>query len=270
MCRKRGSQNSQNSRSIRESSEDIFLSQDLPGPSSQTNRSSQRCTRNSNLRESQFMSSQDMETQKKMQLISNVIRYLFVADRTKHPIQKTQIVKNVLGGNGKIFRQIIESVIRELSEVFGYKLIEVESNKYILMNEIENKLPHLIFQHNYKQVLLYLILVHIFMYGESCKEEILWNFLENLGIISDNNFQHKYFGDVEHLVTVEFVNQRYLEKIITNKNDPTQFEYAWGSRARNEFTYRSALQFVADIYGCSIKKWKLQYNAMIEDEQENE
>lgn len=45
----------------------------------------------------------------------------------------------------------------------------------------------------------------------------------------------------------EFVNQRYIEKTMINKNDPSQFEYTWGSRARNELTYRSALQFVADV-----------------------
>lgn len=98
--------------------------------------------------------------------------------------------------------------------------------------------------------------------------ELLWDFLQNLGIITNDNFQHEYFGDVKQLVTVvsnanticviaivskrylfmqEFVNQRYIEKTMINKNDPSQFEYTWGSRARNELTYRSALQFVADV-----------------------
>jgi len=245
----------------------FFLSQDSLGPSSQASGSSQRHTKNLALRESQFISSQDMEAQKDMQLISSIIRYFFVADRNKHPIQKTQIIKNILGGNGKMFRLIIERVNRQLSEVFGYDLVEVENNKYILVNEIENHLPHLIFHDSSKQVLLYLVLVHIFMFGESCKEEILWDFLENLGIITDNNFQHGYFGDVKQLVTVEFVNQRYLEKTMIDKNDPSQFEYMWGSRARNELTYRSALKFVADIYGCSINKWKLQYKTVVEEDQ---
>ncbi|KAG5334401.1 NSE3 protein, partial [Acromyrmex charruanus] len=132
-------------------------------------------------------------------------------------------------------------------DVFGYSLVEVEGNKYILVNKIENDLPHLTFNDNHKLVLLYLVLVHIFMYGESCKEEILWDFLQNLGIITDDNFQHEYFGDIKQLVTIDFVNQRYLEKVIINKNDPTDFEFTWGSRAKNELTYRSALQFVADV-----------------------
>lgn len=207
-----------------------------------------------------------MEAQKDTQLISSVIRYLIMADRSKLPIQKTHIIKNVLGGNGKVFRTIIDRVNDQLSEVFGYNLIEIENNKYILVNEIENDLPHLTFLDNHKQVLLYIILVHIFMHGETCKEAILWDFLQRLDIITDDNFQHEYFGDVKQLVTVDFVNQRYLEKTMIDKNDPPQFEFTWGSRARNELTYRSALQFVADIYGCSIKKWKLQYKAVVEDE----
>lgn len=58
-----------------------------------------------------------MEVEKDTQLISSVIRYLFIADRNKQPIQKAQIVKNILGGNGKMFRLIIEKVSRQLSEV---------------------------------------------------------------------------------------------------------------------------------------------------------
>lgn len=115
--RKRGSQSNRN---MKESSEDIFVSQEdiFSCSSSQASVSSQRRTRNSTFTESQIMRSQDMETQKEMQLISSIIRYLFMADRNKQPIQKTQIVKNVLGGNGKIFRPIIERVNSQLSEVY--------------------------------------------------------------------------------------------------------------------------------------------------------
>lgn len=99
-------------------SDDLFLPEDMPGPSSQVSVSSQRRTRNSSLVQSQIMSTQNMEAEKDTQLISSVIRYLFMADHNKQPVQKTQIVKNVLGGNGKIFRPIIEKVDRQLSEVY--------------------------------------------------------------------------------------------------------------------------------------------------------
>ncbi|XP_024878499.1 non-structural maintenance of chromosomes element 3 homolog [Temnothorax curvispinosus] len=239
--------------------ESHMSSQDIPSTSSQ------RRTRTSAVTES-HMSSQKMEAEKDTQLISSVIRYLFAADRNKQPIQKTHIVKNVLAGNSKMFRSIIDKVNDQLSEVFGYNLIEVENNKYIMVNEIENDVPHLTFRDSHKQVLLYLVLVHIFMYGESCKEEVLWDFFRHLGIINNDNFQHEYFGDVNQLVTVEFVNQRYLERTMIDKYDPTKFEYSWGSRAKNELTYRSALTFVGEIYGCPINKWKLQYKAVDEED----
>ncbi|XP_029175685.1 non-structural maintenance of chromosomes element 3 homolog [Nylanderia fulva] len=255
-----------NTRSMRESSNDMFLSQDQPGPSSQIDVLSQRSSRNTSLRESQMMGSQDLDTQEKMQLVSSVIRYLFAADKNKQPIQKAHIVKNVLNGSNKLFHTIMEKVNRELFEVFGFELVEIENNRYILANKMENNLPHLIFQNSNKQVLLYLVLVHIFMHGEACQEDMLWNFLRSLGIITNNSFQNEYFGDVKQLVTVDFVNERYLEKKSVDKNDQSRLEYIWGARAENELTYRSVLQFVADIYGVSPNNWKLQYKVMSEQE----
>lgn len=212
--------------------------------------------------------SYDMQRQEEMQLINAVIRYLLVADRSKQPIQKSHIVKNALDGHTKEYRSIMERVTRQLSKVFGYKLQEVENNKYILVNEIENDIPHLTFKAS-TQVLLFLVLVHIFMLSDTCKEETLWDFLRNLGIITDDSYQHEYFGDVKQLVTVDFINQRYLEKSIIDKNDPSKFEYKWGCRAQNEISYRSALEFVSKIYGkSSLNNWKLQYKAMIAQERQ--
>lgn len=103
--------------------------------------------------------------------------------------------------------------------------------------------------------------------------EVLWHYLRNLKIITDDNFKHEYFGDVKQLVTVvrnnsdyqwnnyviyiytvfifiyfqDFVNQRYLARITPEKNDILDFEYVWGSRAESEITYRSCLEFMAKV-----------------------
>ncbi|EFN84394.1 Melanoma-associated antigen G1 [Harpegnathos saltator] len=203
-----------------------------------------------------------------MQIISRVIKYLLMANGTKHPIPKTHIIKHILGSTySKKYLQIMKEVESQLSKIFGYKLLLVEENKYIMVNEISNHLPHLNFKKS-TQILLFLILVHIFMFGESSKEEILWDFLRNLGIITRDNYIHEYFGDVKQLVTVDFVNQRYLQKVMIDKNDSTKIEYKWGCRALNEVTYRSALEFVANIYDVSsVDKWKLQYKAVMDQEQ---
>jgi len=43
--------------------------------------------------------------------------------------------------------------------------------------------------------------------------EILWDFLRNLGIITDDDFQHEYFGDVKQLVTVVKSNINFINAI---------------------------------------------------------
>jgi len=108
------------SQKIRNRESSIPLSQDYPGPSSQPNMSSQRNTRIS--RKSQLSNPQDtiprnMDAEEEMQLVSCVIKYLLLADRSKHPIQKSQIIKNVLNGNGKQFHLIMDTVKKYLLQV---------------------------------------------------------------------------------------------------------------------------------------------------------
>lgn len=55
-----------------------------------------------------------------------------MADRNKQPIQKAQIVKNVLGGNSKTFRSIIEKVTKQLSEVLSIYFTIYNYNSLII------------------------------------------------------------------------------------------------------------------------------------------
>lgn len=51
-------------------------------------------------------------------------------------------------------------------------MIELEGNKYMLVNEIKNELPHIYpcATESSQQVLLFIVLTHIFMQEESCTE----------------------------------------------------------------------------------------------------
>lgn len=62
----------------------------------------------------------NMEDEEEMQLTSNIIRYLLVADRSKQPIQKNHIIKHALNGNAKLFRTVIERIKRHLSGVYSF------------------------------------------------------------------------------------------------------------------------------------------------------
>nr|XP_012152254.1 PREDICTED: melanoma-associated antigen G1-like isoform X2 [Megachile rotundata] len=157
-------------------------------------------------------------------------------------------------------------------QIFGYRLIEFQTNKYMLVNEIQNQIPHIYPRatEGRQQVLLFLILTHIFMSEESCSEESLWNFLTNLDISCSDNQNHHYFGNVKRLITEVFVGQKYLDKLSTNANDSTKIEYKWGPRAEHEFSRRAALEFVSQIYcGRPISNWPLQFKTLQAREKAN-
>lgn len=216
--------------------------------------------------------SRNVNVQEELDLAGRIIRYIFTVEKKKTAITKVHIIKNVLGGSSKNFPQIMKRVTLLLSQVFGYKLVDIGNSKYIIVNEINNSIPHLNFNKPTKaeQVLLFIILCHIFMYEDVCTEENLWDFLTHLKIIKEDNFQHHYFGDVKKLVTVDFVAQQYLEKTVLNKGDSQKYEYKWGPRAEYEISYRDILEFVSKVYGGRpINTWPFQYKTMLAKEQSN-
>ncbi|XP_043521745.1 non-structural maintenance of chromosomes element 3 homolog isoform X1 [Frieseomelitta varia] len=200
------------------------------------------------------------------QLVNSLIRYLLMLDEGKQIISKARIIKNVFGNRGKHFAQTMNKVKNLLSTVFGYQLIELESGKYMLVNEIENTLPHIepSATESSQMILLFLVLTHIFMLEDCCSEESLWSFLTNLGIPCEDDQQHSYFGNVKQLINEIFVAQGYLNKIVLETNDSTNVEYKWGYRAEYEFSRRTALEFVSQVYdGRPINSWQLQFKTLI-------
>ncbi|KZC07845.1 Melanoma-associated antigen G1 [Dufourea novaeangliae] len=187
-------------------------------------------------------------------------------------MNKARIIKSVFGGQGKNFHRVMTKARDLLSKIFGYQLVELEGSKYMLINEIRNTLPHVspVGTKGSQQVLLFLVLTHIFMSEEFCTEESLWKFLENLGINCTEGQNHSYFGNVRHMVTEVFVAQKYIDKTVVEQNDAPKIEYKWGVRAEHEFSRRTALEFVSQIYnGRAINSWPLQYKALIAREKTN-
>ena len=205
-------------------------------------------------------------------LVSSLIRYLFAMDKEKQAINKSRIVKAVFGGQGKHFHQTLNKAKTHLSKIFGYQLLELDGNKYILVNQIENPLlqEYALEAERRLQVLLFLVLTHIFMHQESCGEDLLWDFLMRLGIACADNQRDNYFGNVKHLVTEVFVGQKYLDKTVTEKSDVVKVEFKWGPRAEHEFSRRKSLEFVSQVYdGRQINSWPLQFQTMIAQEKSN-
>ncbi|XP_023289546.1 non-structural maintenance of chromosomes element 3 homolog [Orussus abietinus] len=221
---------------------------------------------------SQSSQRKEISEEEMNQLVNKVVRYLFKADRSKLPVLRIHIIKEVLENNSKHFKQIMLNVKSALeSSAIGYNLLEYESGKYIITNKVDNRVPHMNFppQDGPKLVLLYFILAHIFMSENECKEESIWKFLKTLTIIRENHFEHEYFGDVYRLVTVEFVKQLYLRMTKVENSDPPTNMFSWGVRAEHEVSKLQVLEFVTSIYkNRSIESWAVQYRAAQESERE--
>ncbi|XP_015596857.1 non-structural maintenance of chromosomes element 3 homolog [Cephus cinctus] len=187
-------------------------------------------------------------------LVSSVIRYIFTVNHSKTVIQRKYIVDNILTNHSKHYQCIMTEVESQLLKVFGYKLVHINESKYILINDVPNSTPHLTFRQKERSesVLLLLILSHIMALGDACKEDTLWAFLQQLEIVGNKYKEHPYFGDVETLVTVEFMKQHYLVKVRINDSDPPKYEYRWGIRAQNELSKDDVRDFMSKIYGCDL------------------
>ncbi|XP_076232093.1 non-structural maintenance of chromosomes element 3 homolog [Calliopsis andreniformis] len=242
------------SRVRRKSSNVISLSQPVPSTSSHRRLNNQ-----------QQDSNDRSISEDQSQLVNSVIRYLFLLDKRKQVINKIRIIKNAFGGQGKHFQFIMKRTGDLLSKIFGYRLVELENTKYMLVNEIDNTFPHLypLRGEGCQQVLLFIVLTHIFMHEESCSEELLWDFLTNLGIECSENRHDSYFGNVKHLISEVFVNQGYINKTVVEQNDLSKVEFKWGPRANHEFSRRKSLEFVSQVYnGRPINSWPLQFKAL--------
>ncbi|XP_033227653.1 non-structural maintenance of chromosomes element 3 homolog [Belonocnema kinseyi] len=200
-------------------------------------------------------------------LMGHVVRYILVSDRSRYPILRQNIQKNVLNGS-KYFRPVMEHAADTLKRVFGYELVSVDSTKYILVNEIANDRPHLTFStEKTSMLLLFLALSHIFMSDEVCSEDSLWNFLRKLNIVDGDDFRHEHFGDVQQLISVEFVKQRYLTRSKIENSDPEKFQYQWGSRAERELNKLDVLNFVSRVFrNRPMESWSNQYKIAVQNQ----
>lgn len=67
------------------------------------------------------------------QLVVNTVRLIMNLSANKHPIKKTNIVKNALSRKGRVLLKILSQVISELAKVYRYKLVKMEWNKKFLL-----------------------------------------------------------------------------------------------------------------------------------------
>ncbi|XP_074114944.1 non-structural maintenance of chromosomes element 3 homolog isoform X1 [Cotesia typhae] len=201
-------------------------------------------------------------------LASRVIKYLLEKSHKKYPVKASDIKKFVLGKHAEHFRPVMVIAKDRLRKIFGYNLVNTTGAQYFIINMIVNEhlkaLPRSDVEAR-EQTLLFLVLSFIFMCAENNQnaivvEDELWEFFMNLNIISEDESQHSYFGNVKSLISDKFVKQLYLIKSKQRETDSVLFE--WGPRANYELDRKSVLKFVSKIYNCPMENFVKQYKAM--------
>lgn len=184
------------------------------------------------------------------------------------PVKRQEVVREILNdASRKTVNEVLKQTKQRLKEVHGFNLLETDDHakSFILINEVPwNEEVQLRWNSEElrKQILLLPILSVIFMSGGSITEGKLMAFLRKLQIISLDSNTSSFFGDVEHILKKDFVNQRYLvfeESQNTQDNVDKVYEVKWGFRAKKEISKRKILEHVCQIYGCEVTTFAEQY-----------
>ncbi|XP_058443679.1 non-structural maintenance of chromosomes element 3 homolog [Malaya genurostris] len=207
-------------------------------------------------------------------LVVNMVKVILNLSVNKHLIKKADLAKNALGGNSRAFSKVIGPAMTELSEVYGYKLIETERNKtFILVSNVPcGSILDLNEDYRRKYTLLYLVLGYIFMKNGSVPEQGLWDFLGKLSINDEED--HAFFGNVRRLIGETFPKQAYLvrtKQVVEGMNED-RFVYSWGVRAQHELSKKDILESICKLLGkpsiCYVTQHTIAYGESQDDEED--
>ncbi|TFJ98302.1 Melanoma-associated antigen G1 [Platysternon megacephalum] len=177
------------------------------------------------------------------QEVSKLVPFLLVEDQKKIPIRRA----------GKMPARWSRSSgwgLHSPLQEFGLQLVEIDTKHHIYI--LVSNLPRLDGE-NLKQDdctakldLLTIILSFIFGKGNAAQESN-GGACSRGAIPNPSRKRREVFGDVRELVTVEFVQQKYLEYSRMPNTDPAEFEFQWGAQATKETSKIQILHFVAKV-----------------------
>jgi len=234
----------------------------------------------------------------KDKMISDAVFYFLVADQKKALVKRAELCKHCdLSKKTKAVQdEVITEAIRHLTKTFGIKAHELESRRgcYILVNQlVENDsdnsddLQHLTWSDREagQMGLTFTILGLIFMSNGKVTDETLFKFLKLLGVYEeesgkkdrgnkqadmvDPDVADLFDGDVKKFINETLVGkQHYLKREKVQGPDPEVevFEYSWGERSELEVRRSSVLKMICELYECSPRMFKEQYDKVKEME----
>ncbi|XP_026754710.2 non-structural maintenance of chromosomes element 3 homolog [Galleria mellonella] len=191
--------------------------------------------------------------------INECVRYIVIREGSKIPIKRAEIAKH-LNSTCQTPSNQVNSVIIEankvLKRVYGYKLIQVESKsgiQYIVVLNEEGNSQSSCIPDPLQRKMLIAALTHIYMTGGPVKEEEMWKFLSEAGLMEENDHTAR------KVLTNTFTRQMYLQYSKVGEGEIARNVFEWGQRAEEEVPKMFILNKMAEAFGKEPNHWHEQY-----------
>lgn len=209
-------------------------------------------------------------------LAHRVVRFVLATHGRGEPLRRDKVRQLAVEPQyHRSLRQILETADHQLRDVFGMSL-EMLPNKRDLL--LVNRLPAGGGEslqkrdegEQQRRGLLVAVLALIFMNDDSVHEDVLWRFLEKLGVQKDET--HECFGNVQKLLTQDFVRASFLKIEKQKQGDRMALIYHWGDAASLAVDQLDLLNFVNEIWGDNKQNtdWPEQHQRAKKHRQEQE
>jgi len=231
----------------------------------------------------------DLDQDDKDKMVSDAVFYFLIADQKKTLIKRAELSKHcdISKKSKAVQDEVINAAINHLAKTFGIRVQELENRKgcYMLINQLVQNESDMELQHlewsdkeEGQMGLTFTILGLIFMSNGKVSDETLFKFLKCLGLYEEDKGQKKdrrqvesdnpvvdelFDGDIKKFVNEILAGkQNYLKRERVMGPDPEveQYEYSWGERAELEIKRSSVLKMICELYECSPKMFKEQYD----------
>ncbi|XP_013180075.1 PREDICTED: melanoma-associated antigen G1-like [Papilio xuthus] len=192
------------------------------------------------------------------------VRYIFSREGSKIPIKRAEILKYLQSTCETSTNQISSIMVeanKVLKTVYGYKLVQVEAKtgvQYIVVLDEEcQSLSSSVIDPQQRRILI-ACLIHIFMSGCPVKEDDMWKFLSESGLLEEND----YSGRKSFISTA--TKQMYLLYTKVGDGELARNIFEWGKRATEEVPKNFLLNKMAEALGKTPDHWYEQYKEATE------
>ncbi|XP_014364449.2 non-structural maintenance of chromosomes element 3 homolog [Papilio machaon] len=196
--------------------------------------------------------------------VTECVRYIFSREGSKIPIKRAEILKYLQNACETTSNQISSVMVeanKVLKTVYGYKLVQVEAKngvQYIVVLDEEcQSLSSSVIDPQQRRILI-ACLIHIFMSGGPVKEDDMWKFLSESGLIEEND----YAGRKSFISTT--TKQMYLLYTKVGDGELARNIFEWGKRATEELPKIFLLNKLAEALGKTPDHWYEQYKEATE------